>query len=108
MLDCRHINQYLHLFKFKFEDIKVAELMFRKGFFLFTFDLKSAYHHIDIFTGHRQYLGFSVQYNRMKKILRVHFLTIRGSLCGKYFFKSIKGRSEVLAVKGAQNNTVLR
>ena len=29
----------------KYEDIKVAELMFRKGFFLFTFDHKSAYHH---------------------------------------------------------------
>ena len=108
VLDCHHINQYLHLFKFKYEDIKVAELMFRKGFFLFTFDLKSAYHHIDIFTGHRQYLGFSVQYDRMKKRLRVQFLTIWGSLCGTYLFKSIKGRSEVLAVKGAQNNNVLR
>lgn len=59
VLDCRHINEHLHAFKFKYEDIKIAEQIFEKGFYLFTFDLKGAYHHIDIFTGHRTYLGFS-------------------------------------------------
>ena len=39
VLDCRHINQFLHVFRFKYEDIKVAEAMFEKGSFLFTFDL---------------------------------------------------------------------
>ncbi|XP_045211850.2 uncharacterized protein LOC123563229 isoform X1 [Mercenaria mercenaria] len=59
VLDCRHINRYLHKFRVKFEDIKVAEKMFDENSFLFTFDLKGAYHHIDIFPEHRTYLGFS-------------------------------------------------
>ena len=46
VLDCRHINPHLHKFKFKYEDIKIAENMFEKGAYLFTFDLKGAYHHI--------------------------------------------------------------
>lgn len=29
------------------------------GDFLFTFDLKSSYHHLKIYKEHRQYLGFS-------------------------------------------------
>ena len=60
VLDCRHVNQYLHTFKFKYEDIKIAEEMFEKGSFLFTYDLKSAYHSIDINLKHRSLLGFAV------------------------------------------------
>ena len=28
VLDCRHINDYLHQFKVKYEDIRVAETLF--------------------------------------------------------------------------------
>lgn len=60
VLDCRHINQYLIQFKFKYEDIHTAKVMFDVGSFLFSFDLKGAYHHIEILPEHRKYLGFSV------------------------------------------------
>ena len=33
--------------------------LFQSGYFFFTFDLKSGYHHIEIFPDHWQYLGFS-------------------------------------------------
>ena len=33
MLDCRHINRYLHAFKYKYEEMKVAEDMFKKMVF---------------------------------------------------------------------------
>ena len=59
VLDCRHINPCLHLFKIKFEDINIAQNLFDKGSFVFTFDLKGAYHHIDIFAEHTTYLWFS-------------------------------------------------
>ena len=36
-------------------------LLFEKGDFLFSFDLKSGYHHVDIATIHQKYLGFSWQ-----------------------------------------------
>ena len=59
VLDCRDINPHLAQFKFKYEDVTVAKQMFVTGDYLFTFDLKSAYHHIEIFVQHRPYLGFS-------------------------------------------------
>ena len=43
--------------KFKYEDLKVALLMFTEDDFLFKFDLKSGYHHLDIFEPHQKYLG---------------------------------------------------
>ena len=33
--------------------------MFRKDDFLFKFDLKSDYHHVDIYEPHQKYLGFA-------------------------------------------------
>ena len=67
VLDCRHINQFIHEFSFRMEDVKVAREIFQKGYFLFSFDLKSAYHHIEIFEHHRKYLGFQWQINGINK-----------------------------------------
>jgi len=39
------------------EDLHIAILMFQKGDYLFSFDLKG-YHHIDIYEPHGQFLGF--------------------------------------------------
>ncbi|XP_021341945.1 uncharacterized protein LOC110442586 [Mizuhopecten yessoensis] len=61
VLDCRHINPYLHKFKFKYDDAKVAREVLQTGDYLFTFDLKSAYHHIEIFSEHRKFLGFQYE-----------------------------------------------
>ena len=44
VLVCRHVNQYLHAFKIKYEDIKIAEKVFDKVDFLFIQHLKSGYH----------------------------------------------------------------
>ena len=54
-----YINPHLHLFKVKLEDIKLAEALFQPGSYIFTYDLKSAYHHIDICETHWTFLGFS-------------------------------------------------
>jgi len=35
---------------------------FAKDFFVFAFDLKSGYHHVDIFPEHRKYLAFSWEF----------------------------------------------
>jgi hypothetical protein len=59
VLDCRHINPHMCKYKCKFEGSSVARQMFRVGDCLFTFDLKSAYHHIEIHPCHKTYLGFS-------------------------------------------------
>ena len=58
VLNLRYLNQFLHVVSFKYEDLRVAALMFEKDEFLFKFDLKSGYHHVDIYPEHQKYLGF--------------------------------------------------
>ena len=67
VLDCRHINKFIHDFAFRMEDTRTAREMFDTGYFLFSFDLKSAYHHIEIFDGHRKYLGFHWEHEGQTK-----------------------------------------
>ena len=42
-----------------FTDWKIALSYFEKGAYMFSFDLKSGYHHIEIAEEHQTYLGFS-------------------------------------------------
>ena len=58
VINLRYLNQYLWQDKFKYEDLRIAMLMFQKGDFMFSFDLKSGYHHVDIYQPHRDFLGF--------------------------------------------------
>ena len=46
VVNLRYLNQYL--LKDKFEDLRTAMLMSEPGDYMFTFDLKSGYHHVDI------------------------------------------------------------
>ena len=58
-IDLRYLNGYLLQDSFKYEDLRIAMLVFQKGDYLFLCDLKSGYHHVDIHRHHWQYLGFS-------------------------------------------------
>ena len=58
ILDCRYINKNIAQFKFRFENYIVAHKMLLENCKFFSFDLKSAYHHIEIFDEHRKYLAF--------------------------------------------------
>ena len=53
----KHLSMFIYGQKFKYEDLRVARLLFKKGDYLFMFDLKSEYHHIDIAPIHHTYLG---------------------------------------------------
>jgi len=90
VLDCRHINPHLFKFKCTFEDQSVARKMFTKGDFLFTFDLKSAYHHIEIFEDHRTYLGFSWFLNGKKRYFIFNVLPFGISVAGFIFTKTLR------------------
>lgn len=59
VLDLREVNRYLVKCNFRYEDLRSLAEVFQKGFWFFTWDLKSGYHHVDIFPPHRQFLGFS-------------------------------------------------
>ena len=58
VLNLCFLNQFMLKDKFKYEDIRLAMLMFQKDDFMFSFDLKSGYHHIDIHREHWKYLRF--------------------------------------------------
>ena len=60
-MNLSHQNRFWWKQRFKYEDLRVAMLLFEKGDFLFSFGLKSGYHHVDIAAIHQKYLGFSWQ-----------------------------------------------
>ena len=61
ILDLRYPNSFLKKFKVKFEGAPemLTTLTDCPQHFLFSFDIKSGYHHIDIFPDGQQFLGFS-------------------------------------------------
>ena len=58
VFNLRYLNQYLHVLPFKYEDLRVPALLFGAKEYLFKFDLKSGYHHVDIHPNYHTYLGF--------------------------------------------------
>ena len=58
VINLRYLNRHLWKQKFKYEDLRTAMLLFKPGDYMFSFDLKSGYHHVDIADVHHKYLGF--------------------------------------------------
>ena len=58
VVESRHVNPHLFKYKLKCEDISTAKDLLGEGYYLYTFDIKSAYHHVEMFQSHRTYLGF--------------------------------------------------
>ena len=58
VVNLRHVNQFLWKNQFKYEDLRIAMMLFDPGERMFKFDLKSGYHHVEIAVHHRKYLGF--------------------------------------------------
>ena len=59
ILDLRYVNRHLQKKRIKYEDWKVTISYLEVGAYMFTFDLKSGYHHIEVATVHQCCLGFS-------------------------------------------------
>ena len=58
VVNLRHVNGFNWKQKFKYEDLRVAMMLFEQGEWLCSFDLKSGYHHVDVAKHHCKYLGF--------------------------------------------------
>jgi hypothetical protein len=58
ILDLRFVNSFLKVDPFKYESIRSVVDLCQPNDYLFTVDLKSGYHHIDIHERNWQYLGF--------------------------------------------------
>ncbi|VDI26255.1 Hypothetical predicted protein [Mytilus galloprovincialis] len=59
ILDLRHVNKQVIVNKVKFEDWKTLSQYVTLNCYGYVFDLKSGYHHLNIFEQHQKYLGFS-------------------------------------------------
>jgi len=59
ILDLRVVNKHIWKQSVKYEDLKIALSYLQRGFYMFKFDLTSAYHFINIYEGHTKFLGFS-------------------------------------------------
>ena len=58
ILDLRHVNSSLMKQRIKYEDWKIALGYCAKDLYMFSFDLKSGYHHIEISPDQQTLLGF--------------------------------------------------
>ena len=63
ILDLSILNLFVRKDKVKFQDLKLAAEYFHEKCYMFKFDLKSGYFHIDISPSQMSYLGFSWQSN---------------------------------------------
>ena len=100
VLDCRHINEKLHKFKFKYEDMQVARKMLEKGAYVFGFDIRGAYNHIDIFAEHRTFLGFSWKYDGVEHYYMYNSLPFGLASAGHIFTKVVRVVIAYLRSKG--------
>ena len=73
VLNLCYLNQFLWVEKFKYEDLRTAMLMFQRDDYLFSFDLKSGYHHVDIFEPHWQFFGFKWE---VKGVTQFYLFTV--------------------------------
>ena len=58
VINLKYLNLYLWKDKFKYEGIQTALDYFQEGDYMFTFDFKSGYHHVDIHESSQELLGF--------------------------------------------------
>ena len=59
MVNLKYFSKFLCRQKFKYEDLRIVMLLVEKGEYMFTFDLKSGYHDLDVSPTQCNYMGFS-------------------------------------------------
>ena len=67
ILDLRYVNKHLVKEHIEFSDWRVFSQFIRSDGFVFNFDLKKGYYHVDIFPDHQMFLGFSWKIENKEK-----------------------------------------
>ena len=63
ILDCSTLNKFIRVPKIKYDNHEIGLQYFKKGCFMFSYDLKDGYHHLSIHESFRDYLGFKLVLN---------------------------------------------
>ena len=90
ILDLSALNKFVQKHHFKFEDWKVALQYFEPGALLFSFDLKSGYHHVEIHPRYQKYLGFSWRIDGIHRYFKFTVLPFGLSSAPLFFTKLMK------------------
>ena len=90
VLDLRHVNKFVILKKFKYEDLRIVAEIFDKNDYFVNFDLTSGYHHIDIHPDHHKYLGFSWDFGGVIRYFQFTVLAFGLSAAGYVFTKVLR------------------
>ena len=99
ILDLRFPNQFVRKSKIKFEDAKTMLYSFIdcSQNWLFSFDIKSGYHHIDIFPPDQEFLGFSWSKDGVTRFYKFTVLPF-GISTGPYIFTKVLSPLYVIGV----------
>ena len=101
ILDLRIVNFHVWKQSVKYEDLKTARTYLDKEKYLFSFDLKSGYHHVEIHQEHTEYLGFSWNSQYFKFTVLPFGLTSAPYIFSKlmrYLAKKWRSESKVIVV----------
>lgn len=89
ILDLRHVNNCLRSCRFKYEGIQTATELFQSEDWVFKFDYKSGYHHVDIFEPHTTFLGCALVVAGKMRYFKYTVLPF-GLSTGPYVFTRIQ------------------
>ena len=90
VLDLRHVNKCLVIDHVKFEDWKVALQYANLNNYMFSFDLKNGYHHIDIHQDYHKYVGFAWQFDGKTRYFYFTVLPFGLATAGHIFTKTVR------------------
>lgn len=90
ILDLRHVNVFVKKAKIKFEDARymLTVLLQSTCFWAVSFDIKSGYHHMEIFEADQCFLGFSWEFSGVRKYFKFTVLPF-GLSTGPYIFSKV-------------------
>ena len=90
VLDLRHINVHLWKEHITFEEWKTALNYYSQNCYMYDFDLKSGYHHIDINDRHHKYLGFAWKFGDKERYFQFTVLPFGLATAGHVFTKVLR------------------
>ena len=90
VLDLRHVNEYIILKRFKYEDLKIVAELFEENDYFVRFDLTSGYHHIDIHPEHHKFLGFHWTFLGGTRYFQFTVLAFGLASAGQVFTKNLR------------------
>ena len=100
VLDLRHVNKFLLITKFHYEDLSSLSQVFAKDDWFFNWNLKGGYHHVNIYEPHQQYLGFSWVIDGVQRFFVFRVFAFRACHCMFLFYQALETICIKVAIYG--------